>query len=144
MKESDITTPVIDKCKQLAEHWRMEIYEGCWVSVEHMGSTLELIIGSDKPRADGKDNRDLFSGGNCIPIPTFSDCLDKLRELGCPLEIKPIKVQKWKWRLTWGEPYKIKKPWGGITNCKDISALHEALLSALLEVLKSGVEEASK
>ena len=111
MKESDITQPVIDKCKQISEHWRMEIYVGCWIICSYL--KMDVVV--------------LHHGvsiykGELIPIPSISDCLEKLRELralsafggGATKAITAFLM-------------------GQIT----ITKLHESLLSALLEVLKN-------
>ena len=86
MQEKDITTPIIDKCKELAKHWRMEIYEGCWVHLEEWEEKIFLVT-----EVNGEDievsgfhwisTRGFFSGED-FPIPSISDCLEKLRELG--------------------------------------------------------------
>ena len=44
MKREDITQPVIDKCKQIAKHWRMDIYEGTWY-LRHSPKKLCLHLG---------------------------------------------------------------------------------------------------
>ena len=134
MKESDITQPVIEKCKEIAKHWRMEIYVGCWICL------IQIKRGKKKfnpELVDGKifwidkDTRQLYWGSfgeihkkEYIPIPSISDCLEKLREL----EVEPdISIDaNGSTYLQYDDPLKMYL----------YDSCHEALLSALLEVVK--------
>ena len=82
------TKEEISLCKQVAERYRKKVEEGDWVAVGFQGdySTIELVIGSTPPRADKKDNRELFRAGNCIPLWTISDCFEFFFQKGWQLE----------------------------------------------------------
>ncbi len=123
MKESDITQPVIDKCKQITELWRMEIYKGCWVEI----NTNVYLVN----RAESK----IYQTGNTIwnkkdgiPIPSISDCLEKLQERQ---EIMPEYYNKKHFDRSLLNIFKnyIK---GEFT----VEKVHYWLLTALLEVLR--------
>lgn len=94
MEEKDITQPVIDKCKQIALHWRMEIYEGCGVAVWNGSlkkiTCVGIIAELDEKekeiwiRSNGKNEHHYWNnleGGWLISIPSISDCLTRLEEL---------------------------------------------------------------
>ena len=130
MKESDITPEVIAKAKEIAEIWRMEIYEGCWVLhgglvklvYQKLGQFISVIIGHQKGE---------FLSGDLIPIPSILDCLKKLDN--SPPEIG-IHYS--------GEKYRVNisfDVWGFSEYPRSVSTtsntLHQALLSALLKVL---------
>ncbi len=126
MKESDITQPVIDKCKQIAEYWRMEIYEGCWIVL--WNGQIKLIDCESKEDLD----EDGYSDKDLTPIPSISDCLEKLDELG------------WVVWVGNADDSEVKSPW--VCHIYKIDEYKEenygdnpleALLSALLEVLKN-------
>ena len=119
MKESQITPRVIKLSKEIAGHWRMEAYEGCWLFyVQNQQLTLAQI----STQADVKEL-------GFIPIPSISDCLEKLRELKWCIEISWIMEPRV--RLDYVQPKEESKT---IKTTGD--TLHEALLSALLEVLR--------
>ena len=146
MRKSDIIEKVIELSKKIAEHWRMEIYVGGWICL------IQIKRGKQKfnpELVDGKifwidkDTRQLYWGSfgeihkkEYIPIPSISDCLDKLRELGYFIRIQDqpdfYEVGIWK-------DVEDENIAGGAS-----PNIHEALLSALLEVLKSGVETEKK
>jgi len=122
MKKSDITQPIIDKCKQLAEHWRMEIYVGCWI-VTNFGTKLIIKHPTEIPHFRNR--------GDFTPIPSIWDCLEKLRELGFKAIIhfdypgdEPMVDAFW---------FRAIPPL--LKSHKKSPSFHEALLSALLEVL---------
>lgn len=92
MKEKDITKEVIKLSKEIADSWRVEIEKFGWFSLNCDPSPFNL------------DNYTFWKEGECIyqsthdlldpnqvtiytkrewfPIPSISDCLEKLRELG--------------------------------------------------------------
>jgi hypothetical protein len=124
MKKSDITQPVIDKCKQIAEYWRMEIYEGCWYVDIDLVRLWQLKEIPSFPS-------EVFS------IPSISDCLEKLREgrwiafhVYWGIFAKKFVVEIQHYPPTGTTSMIIKK------HQHTSESLHEALLSALLEVLK--------
>jgi len=149
MKQSDVSQPIIDKCKELAKYWRMKIYEGCWVMVRgdedweithpvnDDGFTLilfdthwSLVAGAlyhdELPNA----YREYFL------IPSISDCLEKLYNqhfrvyISGPHYNYPENNNEW---------YSVE-----VIDMEDsedtltticVPSLHEALLSALAGVL---------
>ena len=138
MKESDITQPVIEKCKEIAKHWRMEIYEGCWVLHGGLvklvflkrGQFIYIITGEEKL---------MVVDGDVTPIPSISDCLRKLDSVGMIV----YNSGQWEqgidhhdlpdvWMLV------IRKRYGNKSSEIEIKSksLHEALLSALLEAVE--------
>ena len=143
MKQSDITPGVIELSKELAEHWRMEIYRGCWIICKDTNRPylIEVVeewenkdISYDLSEGDGittepissfKEHIDEFF----IPIPSISDCLDKLRELGFKVRISEIRSDR---------PHvcKLYDLDGFSVATFTRNSTHEALLSALLEVVK--------
>lgn len=128
MKESDITPKVIELAKEIVKYWRMEIYEGCWITrAEASGHETTLIT------ARKLDEIEHYGFGAYInvgffPVPSISDCLEKLRELqyyvqwNDNLDFYEVFI----WKNLDDVPKSIKCKW----------KLHEALLAALLEVLK--------
>ena len=133
MEESDITQPVIDKCKQITEYWRMEIYEGCWV----ISQRKEWKNVSDiEMKADITDDSIVLIDNVSkvqipsltIPIPSISDCLEKLRELNYKYGIE------YDHDGHWIHIHGGKEEWYSANF--DHQDAHIALLSALLEVLR--------
>lgn len=120
MKESDITQPVIDKCKQIAKLWGMEIYEGCWCILRWQ----EPFLIVDELLAQWADEQ------GAIPIPSISDCLEKLGERQ---KFMPDYYNKKDFDRSLLNIFKyyIK---GELT----VEKVHCWLLTALLEVLKNG------
>lgn len=151
MKESDITPEVIKLSKEIAKLWKLEIYRGCWyhnsrdgklhcwggsfsIPSEELEFNLQEMLPKDKPEPL-----------RITPIPSISDCVEKLRKLGWFIwQIwergkEPKELSDWVIQITKaiesGEyvfGYRMKE------HCKliEASTLHKALLSALLEVLK--------
>ena len=137
MREKDITKEVIRLSKEIAEHWRMEIYVGCWICL------IQIKRGKKKfnpELVDGKifwidkDTKQLYWGSfgeihkEDIPIPSISDCLEKIRELGycMRLEDQPDFYEFGIWDDVEYAPIAT----GADQN------LHQCILSALLEVVK--------
>ncbi len=128
MKKPDITQPVIDKCKQIAEYWRMEIYEGSWILEAWHGMALvkwsPYLVSDISLMPHRKNER--------IPIPSISDCLEKLRELN---DIHfTIDSDARGWAVAIVHPFHPK--FNAEIHDFEGDTLHEALLSALLAVLK--------
>ena len=118
MREKDITKEVIRLSKEIAEHWRMEIYEGCWFVSGLDGQPIlykDILYDPDYKKPD-------------IPIPSISDCLEKIRELGycMRLEDQPDFYEFGIWDDVEYAPIAT----GADQN------LHQCILSALLEVVK--------
>lgn len=113
MRESDITPEVIELAKEIAEIWRMEIYVGCWI-IHKDGGIPHLV----------STGVQFYENEHQISIPSISDCLEKLREL----DIEPdISIDaNGNTYLKYDDPLKMYL----------YDSCHEALLSALLEVLK--------
>ena len=124
MNKKHITPEIIKLSKEIAKYWRMEIYEGCWVLqgglvklvYQKLGQFTRVIIECEK--------RDVLEG-NLIPIPSISDCLEKLSGITTSIEKELLGLVTNLWR-------------GYHTN---IIEFHETLLSALLEVLKNGEKQ---
>ena len=146
MRKSDITTPIIDKCKELAKYWRMEIYEGCWVKASN-GAIATVIYKERDPCTADLLGYYIFDGAamwydlapleDIIPIPSISDVLEKLKELGWRnyqfsiaengrIEMHIIHV-----------PFTFKKEDEIIVQGTPL----EALLSALIKVMKEIKDE---
>ena len=135
MKKSDITLKIIELAKKIAELWRMEIYVGCWI-LDNDGkpALLEKVYKDDKFMGGYGSHIRYFSKSNpkIYPIPSISDCLEKLKELG----LRYI-FHAWELNEVYVQIISDK--------AKDViidqqetcfTTLHEALLSALLEVLQ--------
>ena len=128
MKKSDITEEVIRLSKEIAGYWRMEIYEGCWIIAFD-----ELIrFHPVHMRLDGIGLK--FLNGACdrnwFPIPSISDCLAKLKEMGYMLKIKSY-AKEWLVEL-----YEMDENEQVIYLDIGRDSLHLALLSALLDVVQ--------
>lgn len=139
MRKEDITPEVIGLAKEISSYWRMEIYEGCWyqyTSLNPLNDEEEscLLLNSDREpispqkQLDAPTN-DIFRG-KYIPIPTIADCSDKLRELGYKYLIEYDCDGHWLRVYGGKEKYRSFEV--------DHQCEHEALLSALLSVLKEG------
>ena len=115
MREKDITPEVIRLSKAIAELWRMKIYVGCWVI------TLREVVYLIKSESEIEWIEEDHGG---IPIPSISDCLEKLKELDS------------EWRT-----HQLVAVFDGLLtyDIMTIQIFHEALLSALLEVLRNNV-----
>ena len=140
MKQSDITPEVIRLSKEIAKHWRMDIYKGCWVYEDWDKIDEQTDVGLVQ-WADGEmfyttgskmDNKK----DGVTPIPSISDCLEKLRELGWYVETMHNRLfftntQDHRWDV------EIAMEEGKFFNdtVTQGKTLHEALLSALLEVV---------
>ena len=136
MRKSDVSQPVIDKCRELAEHWRMGIYEGCWVARAISGDlsgTREYKIYQVTwllhkgfqviNTTHGLEDMPI----EYYPIPSISDVLSKLKEMKI-LDIELIQEGDF-WTVWFFSDEEHPKG-------KTCNTLHEALLSALLEILK--------
>lgn len=143
MKESDITDEVIRLSKEIAKYWRMNPDKGSFVRiVTDEGEDRTHLV--ECAAYDKKEINDCFwlENGTDIeindrwviwfPIPSISDCLEKLRELVSGTHVVFVEYPKeGDCSVTFYCPdadmdeyiYLAKTP-------------HEALLSALLEVLK--------
>ena len=127
MKQSDITPEIIALSRKIAEYWRMEIYKGCWYCDIDI-----LCLWHENYEPDFPDE--------VFPIPSISDCLEKLRALNLRVYISglhykyPVNDEKWYsvsiHRLPYGEEI--------VFIC--IENFHEALLQALLAVLEGSHE----
>ena len=121
MKKSDITPEIIEKSKEFAKYGEPELYVGCWIWEERTG--LSLI----------SDNPQNYLNPNNIPIPSISDCLEKLRELSISIHLSDTARVNIEDVEYFNGSYVVrginfKKYWF-------LNNPHEALLSALLEVL---------
>jgi len=146
MKKLDITTPIIDKCKKLSQFWRMEIYEGCW-GILPDDNKIFLITEKIKGMSHNgfraiyptlpSFGKITLVASEYIPIPSISDCLERLRELGWrnyqfsiaengKIEMHIIHV-----------PFTFKKEDEIIVQGTPL----EALLSALIKVMKEIKDE---
>ena len=145
MKREQITPEIIELSKKIAEKWRMDIYFGGWAIVlfERLGEQPilyngEWSCGAPSDSLYHEKTMKLYTQDKWFPIPSMGDCLEKLRELGIPVQIKDrrdryAESRGWTHQLAFGHPNKKSayKSWGGVIN----GTLHLALLSALLEVL---------
>jgi len=126
MKEQDITPKVIELAKEIARHWRMEIYRGCWILTPDEFLLFEprdmFLDGVALRFTNGNYSKEWFS------VPSISDCLEKLREHANE-NITIFIDTSMIWFVTLDMHTQKKK-----TN--QSKSLHEALLFALLEVLK--------
>jgi hypothetical protein len=132
MRQSEITPKIVEISKKIAEKWRMEIYEGCWI-YDDANDELFMTVGQymidKKIEYDGKfqkPNHITFSDPSsimrkCIPIPSLSDALDAIYDRSCPFGTF-ITLEK-----------RFNDWTHGIITTQE---LHEAVLEALLEVLK--------
>ena len=97
MKESEITPKIIDKCKQIAEFLRMEIYVGCWIRLEDDAGTWHTLL-VDVVQRGGTHNNYYARNGmefddedeHWFPIPSIADILEKLRGLGFIIRIRHV------------------------------------------------------
>jgi len=122
VKESDIMQPIIDKCREIAKYWRMELYEGCWIRVANKTRLVISIIGeyffTNESYTLGNPQFKTKSG---FPILSIYDCLEKIYNSSCPFG-------------TFITLEKRFKDWSSaVITTKE---LHETLLSVLLEVLR--------
>jgi len=129
MKRENITPKIIELAREIAEYWRMEIYVGCWILDGGMiklvflkrGQFIYVIVGEEKR---------MTVSGNVIPIPSISDCLEKLRELKLRYIFHAWELDEILVSLISDEDSTV------IIDQLKSDNLYEALLSALLEVLK--------
>ena len=130
MKQSDITPESIKLSKQIAEFWRMEIYEGCWVSkkVRKLVTKDEKIICKEIWKTRLYNGRTtIIKEGECFPIPSISDVLTRLQELDYILSIWQRGDKMF--AVTASRPM-------GMGRSKTSESLYVALLQSLLSVLK--------
>lgn len=137
MRKSDITDEVKRLSKEIAEYWRMEIYEGCWIRV---GNKTRLILNIVE---EYFFTNDYYPGGNPqfkkksgFPIPSISDCERKLVEMGYEsmnLQRRPFK-NPWMADIWDKESHDLEA--NTIKRWEDKGkTLHEICLSVLLKVL---------
>jgi len=136
MKKQSITKEVIRLARKIAEYWRMEIYEGCWVYIRKKLRIIRNVYLDLGYYFTGRDEQWTIKSG--LPIPTISDCEQKLVELGYEfmnLMRRPFK-DPWMVKVWDAESHDLDadtiKRWDNKGE-----TLHEALLSTLLEVLKN-------
>ena len=136
MKESDITPKIIEKSKELAEYWRMELAYGSWVAVHFSKLGLAPLLfdgewssGVPSDSLYHEKTMELFQKDKWFPIPSISDCLEKLMELR-------LRYIFHAWELDEILVSLIDDEKGDVTvDQMKATTLHEALLSALLEVV---------
>ena len=127
MKKSDITPQILEKCKELAEFWRMKLYYGAWVY------TSDVCLVRDEECL--VFYRNIITEGRGFPIPDIADILQKLHCCGYTnLTIESDFDDGERWRVLLIEPLLM-----GFDEEKhefSDSSLLLALLSALLEAIK--------
>lgn len=133
MKESDITSEIIVKAKEIVKYWRMEIYEGCWVvnqskTWREVSSIKKEAVIRDEGAVLIYTKSQIRNYELAVPIPSISDCLEKLRELEVGVALQDHLFLMYAVG-TWDSETSKFKP------TADASTPLEALLSALLEVL---------
>lgn len=88
MRKSDITPKIIELARKIAEHERMDVYEGCWVCVYKYwrvhpeNKELEVFL--------VKDTLVWWNKESFFPIPTISDALRKLGELNLNYRLQEV------------------------------------------------------
>ena len=85
MKEQNITLKIKELAREIAEYWRMPIYEGCWAHLPDKWNkrdfeNLVLVQNKESVRNIKREMRRKESYHHWIPIPDIGDCLEKLRE----------------------------------------------------------------
>jgi len=142
VKESDITPKIIEKSKELAEYWRMELAYGSWVAVHFSKLGLAPLLfdgewssGVPSDSLYHEKTMELFQKDKWFPIPSISDCLEKLRELSISIHLSDTARVNIEDVEYFNGSYvvrgiKFRKYWF-------LNNPHEALLSALLEVLNA-------
>jgi len=136
MKKQDITPEIINLAKRIAEYWKMEIYEGCWIQNNYGKPCLELVT---KTHLKSYLIESVTPEKHWFPIPSISDVLLKLDELNMIIYNLG--------QLEQGVDYRylsdiwivvIRKRYRDKSSEVEIKApsLHEALLTALLGVLE--------
>ena len=131
MKQSNITPKIIELSKQIAEHWRMKFYIGCWIEDDMKNLALIEKIERDISTAGYRDSNRWFSVDNpdITPIPSIEDCLERLREQGLYIRLIVAIEGKVSVGKIGQQPFfETEVIWE--------NEIHEALLTALLEVLK--------
>ena len=122
MKQSDITPKIIDLSKRIAEHWRMEIYEGCWYVLKNSSILGCWFSWGDRAYTD-----------EIVLIPSIEDVLEKLDDLGFMWNFQRTDKGDYQFHIyplpTWVVP-KYRK------NYFETKDKHETVLLALLEVLR--------
>ena len=131
MNQQQITDEVKRLAKEIAKYWRMEIYKGCWVKI---GGKIQLVSNCNNnyfyTGCNYVKNQWTNRKGSGIPIPSISDCLEKLRELKLRYIFHAWGLDKILVSLIDDEKGCV------IVDQVEAPTLHEALLSALLEVVK--------
>ena len=146
MKESDITERIKELAREIAKYWRMEIYVGTWVCYVDVngGRIIDIAVSvvPDEKDSDGvafwvnngysNDEMDGYFG-----IPSIEDCLEKLRGLGAIFRLSYQKdLMKKNMEITdyFDGEHTVKEIF--FRGYWFLNNPHEALLSALLEVVK--------
>ena len=130
MNKKHIMPEIIELSKELANYWRMPIYEGCWVCVIQVkkgGEKFNRKLIDGKTFWIDKDTRQLYCWSlgkihenDYFPIPSISDCISKL------IELDP----------EWRTAAIVANFHGVLMGNIPLDEWHLALLSVLLEVLK--------
>lgn len=138
MKRENITPKIIELAKKIAEHWRMEYYPRCWTFFELPTDNKYLGWCMDKYREHAGviqiylEKTESFTWqkpDTVIFVPSISDCLEKLREFA-EENIQIFIDMSLIWVVTINAFSKKSRVFTESRN------LHEALLQALLTVLK--------
>ena len=147
MKQSDITPEIIALSKRIAEKWRMGVHKGSWWQRTAENYPDELILIPDEGSAelfnDISKHERLHHHG--FPIPSISDCLEKLMEFN-------FNAYDWSSRICKKRKLSLTIFRDNFYECDDGelvnhflefegTTLHEALLEALLTVLEGSHEE---
>ena len=84
MNKKHITPEIIELSKKIAEYWRMEIYKGCWVINKKGVYGVVILSQGDAVAVHAEADYVRYEEWNLkkkvTPIPSISDCLEKLRE----------------------------------------------------------------
>jgi len=87
MKKQDITFEIVDLAEQIAKHWKMEIYRGCWIKI---GGEVQLITSTcDDYFFTGCNcfkNRWANRKGSGVPIPSISDVYSLVNSKGYTID----------------------------------------------------------
>ena len=133
MKEQNIIPRVEELAGEIAKYWRMPIYKGCWIKI---GGKIQLVSNCNNnyfyTGCNYVKNQWTNRKGSGIPIPSISDCLEKLRELKLRYIFHAWELDDILVSLIDDEKGDV------IVDQMKATALHESLLSAVLAVLEEG------
>jgi len=147
MKEQNITLKIKELAREIAEYWRMPIYEGCWAHLPDKWNkrdfeNLVLVQNKESVRNIKREMRRKESYHHWIPIPDIGDCEQKLVELGYEsMNLtrrafqNPWAIKVWDYESHDLDTDTIK------ASEKTGKSLHEIALSALLAALKEGSDK---